>query len=353
MYANETHTTELSALSKLQTQQELYDLTTLQLTMQQQFAIGIYLTFVGILGTIANSLVLGSFYKYRSLAAGGNVLLISLCVSDLGMCVFGFPFSASSSFANRWLFGDAACQGYAFLGFLFGSASICTLAMLALDRYLVMYQPNNKTVFGYNRYRAMLITIWAYGLFWSILPLIGWSRYNYEPARTTCTIDWQNNDTSYTSFIITYFIFGYVVPLSIMIFCYYKVIKELSSKTRGGRNNLANINWAEQKSITKLCILLVLAFVVFWSAYAVVCLWTVFAEPTTVPLKLALLPPLLAKISPVVNPVLYVMVDKRIRQAVFAVATCHKSVPSREHAEIAESIHINATDSSKYMKSDN
>ncbi|GBM67304.1 hypothetical protein AVEN_37084-1 [Araneus ventricosus] len=38
---------------------------------------------------------------------------------------------------NRWLFGEGGCQWYAFMGFLFGSAHIGTLALLALDRYLI------------------------------------------------------------------------------------------------------------------------------------------------------------------------------------------------------------------------
>ena len=40
-------------------------------------------------------------------------------------------------FCCRWLFGSAGCQFYAFMGFLFGSANIGTLALIALDRYAV------------------------------------------------------------------------------------------------------------------------------------------------------------------------------------------------------------------------
>ena len=40
-------------------------------------------------------------------------------------------------FRFRWLFGNVGCQFYAFMGFLFGSANIGTLALIALDRYAV------------------------------------------------------------------------------------------------------------------------------------------------------------------------------------------------------------------------
>ena len=46
----------------------------------------------------------------------------------------------------------------------------------------------------------------------------------------------------------------------------------------------------------QMCFLLVVSFAVCWSGYAVVCLWTVFLPPDTVPFILTLLPPLLAKV---------------------------------------------------------
>ncbi|GBM67313.1 hypothetical protein AVEN_37090-1 [Araneus ventricosus] len=55
----------------------------------------------GILGTVGNSLVLAMFLKFRGLITPTSLLLINLAVSDLGLIVLGFPFSASSSFAGR------------------------------------------------------------------------------------------------------------------------------------------------------------------------------------------------------------------------------------------------------------
>ncbi|GFY67528.1 visual pigment-like receptor peropsin [Trichonephila inaurata madagascariensis] len=77
------------------------------------------------------------FLRFRGLITPTSLLLINLAVSDLGLILLGFPFSATSSFAGRWLFGEGGCQWYAFMGFLFGSAHIGTLALLALDRYLI------------------------------------------------------------------------------------------------------------------------------------------------------------------------------------------------------------------------
>lgn len=53
-------------------------------------------------------------------------------------------------FLRRWLYGDVGCQMYAFTGFLFGSASIGTLTMLAWDRYRLFCNANNS-----NRYHSI------------------------------------------------------------------------------------------------------------------------------------------------------------------------------------------------------
>ncbi|GIY46040.1 visual pigment-like receptor peropsin [Caerostris extrusa] len=117
---------------------------------------------VGVLGTVGNELVLAMFLRFRGLITPTSLLLINLAVSDLGLIVLGFPFSASSSFAGRWLFGDGGCQWYAFMGFLFGSAHIGTLALLALDRYLIACRISLRGKLTYRRYCQMLAAIWGY-----------------------------------------------------------------------------------------------------------------------------------------------------------------------------------------------
>ena len=42
------------------------------------------------------------------------IMLMNMALCDLGVTIFGYPFTVASSFAGRWLFGDAICQMYAF-----------------------------------------------------------------------------------------------------------------------------------------------------------------------------------------------------------------------------------------------
>ncbi len=103
----------------------------------------------------------------------------------------------------------------------------------------------------YNYYK-WINAIWMYALFWALMPLIGWGRYSFEPSIKTCTIDWRHNDAAYKSFIIVYFIFGFVIPLSIIFYCYYTIIKKVKNGSikRGNASINGEDIWVQEKTVT-------------------------------------------------------------------------------------------------------
>ena len=95
--------------------------------------------------------------------------------------------------------------------------------------------------------------IWLYSLFWALMPLIGWGRYSYDNSISACTIDWRHNDLSYKSYIIAYFMFGFMIPLVIILFCYYNIVKKVRDGSAVNRGN-AKLNgediWVKEKTVT-------------------------------------------------------------------------------------------------------
>ncbi|GFY41587.1 visual pigment-like receptor peropsin [Trichonephila inaurata madagascariensis] len=157
----------------------------------------------------------------------------------------------------------------------------------------------------------MLSVIWGYAFFWAAMPLLGWGRFGLEPSVTTCTIDWQHNDSNYKSFILVYFVLGFMVPLVIISVCYFAIARRLrrNAKQRG----VIHDQWTNERSITLMSLVLIIAFLVAWTPYAVLCLWTIFSHPSTVPPFLTLIPPLFAKASTVFNPFIYFMSNPKLR----------------------------------------
>ena len=62
----------------------------------------------------------------------------------------------------------------------------------------------------------------------------------------------------------------------------------------------------------------VVVFVVVWSPYAIVCLWAVFGDSSTIPPKLSVTPALFAKTSAFINPFIYAASNRRLRRALIA-----------------------------------
>lgn len=61
------------------------------------------------------------------------------------------------------------------------------------------------------------------GLFWSILPLIGWSRYTTEGI-PHCSIEFSDRSFNVVSYNVTVFIFLFLLPFGIIFITSYKIL---------------------------------------------------------------------------------------------------------------------------------
>ncbi|XP_055955064.1 rhodopsin, G0-coupled-like [Patella vulgata] len=138
----------------------------------------IYLTCLG------NSLIIAMFLKEKKLRMKPhNLLLLNLAVSDLGISLFGYPWTTASCYAGRYLFGRVGCTIQGFMTFTLAQTDMNTLACLSFYRYINICKPHH-----------MISLMWAYSLVWTVPPLFGWSSYIPEPFGTSCSIDWKNGE---------------------------------------------------------------------------------------------------------------------------------------------------------------
>ncbi|XP_003744578.1 visual pigment-like receptor peropsin [Galendromus occidentalis] len=292
-----------------------------------QTLLGIYLSITGTCGLIANFLVLAMFIRTKGRLSPSSMVLLNLTVTDIFILFCGFPTHTLANFAGRWIYGDLGCALYGFFGFFFGTAHIGSLSILSYEQYRMISEmkpdscPTQKYLDRlHHRYRTYVILIWCFSLFWASLPLVGWSRYYYEPYGTACTIDWQTNDFRYRTYIIAYFIGGYVFPFGLMIYSYTRIVlmkrayrilhgRQLSIKA----DIIGTLKENREEDLTLLAVLTVITFVVTWTPYAVLCVYCVFADPASVPTSMILAPSICAKTSGCVNPFIYTFTSKNMR----------------------------------------
>ncbi|XP_015683430.1 visual pigment-like receptor peropsin [Protobothrops mucrosquamatus] len=222
--------------------------------------IAAYLIAAGIISLLSNVVVLSIFIKFKELRTPSNTIIIHLAFTDIGVSSIGYPMSAASDLHGSWKFGYLGCQIYAALNIFFGMASIGLLTVVAIDRYLTICKPQIGNRLTTHNYIALIFAAWTNAVFWASMPVVGWANYAPDPTGATCTINWRENDT-YVLFIMS--------------------------------------------------VVMILMFLLAWSPYSIVCLWSAFGDPKKIPPTMAIIAPLFAKSSTFYNPCIYVIANKK------------------------------------------
>ena len=78
----------------------------------------------------------------------GIHFIINLTIADLLKVLFCMPFNSISSLIGRWVFGEFGCNLYGFFSSVFGYMSIVILALMSIERYLIVKDPFKSIEFS-------------------------------------------------------------------------------------------------------------------------------------------------------------------------------------------------------------
>ncbi|KAG7457100.1 hypothetical protein MATL_G00242960 [Megalops atlanticus] len=280
--------------------------------------VAVCLGFIGAFGFFNNLLVLVLFCRYKMLRSPINLLLMNISVSDLLVCVVGTPFSFAASTQGRWLIGQAGCVWYGFANTLFGIVSLISLAVLSYERYCTMMTPAEADATNYRKIGAGIGLSWAYSLVWSVPPLFGWSRYGPEGPGTTCSVNWTAKSANNISYIICLFIFCLILPFMVIVYSYGKLLHAI--KQVSGINTA--VSRKREHRVLAMVITMVICYLLCWLPYGVMALLATFGRPGLITPEASIIPSLLAKTSTVINPVIYIFMNKQFYRCFLALLLC-------------------------------
>ena len=116
-----------------------------------------------VVGFIGNALVVVVVAANQQMRNTTNLLIINLALADLLFIVFCVPFTASDYALPFWPFGDAWCKIVQYLVIVTAYASVYTLVLMSLDRYLAVVHPITSMSI-----RTEANTYWAIAVTWVI-----------------------------------------------------------------------------------------------------------------------------------------------------------------------------------------
>ncbi len=119
-----------------------------------------------VVGFIGNALVVVVVAANQQMRNTTNLLIINLALADLLFIVFCVPFTASDYALPFWPFGDAWCKIVQYLVIVTAYASVYTLVLMSLDRYLAVVHPITSMSI-----RTEANTYWAIAVTWVFLHL--------------------------------------------------------------------------------------------------------------------------------------------------------------------------------------
>ncbi|XP_030075155.1 proteinase-activated receptor 4 [Microcaecilia unicolor] len=189
-------------------------------------------TLVFLIGLPSNGLALWILAtKIKKMTS--TIFLINLALADL-LLILVLPFKISYYFlGNNWLFGEMACR--ILTTFFYGNmyCSVLLLMSISIDRYLAVVHPFFSRSF---RNKTFAICICSAVWFLTIISTVPLTTYQqayplYGSDVTLCHDVLPRHEQS--EFFFYYFVclivFGFLIPLVIVIFCYVAVLRVLIS----------------------------------------------------------------------------------------------------------------------------
>ncbi|NXA33266.1 CCR8 protein, partial [Eudromia elegans] len=210
-------------------------------------------------GLMGNALVVWVLIVFKKINAMTDVYLLNLAISDL-LFVFSLPFLAHYSAVGHWIFGNTMCKtiSSAYLVGFYSSAFFMTI--MSIDRYLAIVRSVyalrvRTTVHG----AVTSVALWAVAILASAPTFLFFQEVD-DNNKSVCVPYYPDSNNVwkiFSNFEVN--ALGWLMPLGILIFCYYNILK-----------NLQKCHTRNKYKAMKLVFVVVAVFFLFWTPINIV-----------------------------------------------------------------------------------
>ncbi|XP_058454971.1 adipokinetic hormone/corazonin-related peptide receptor variant I-like isoform X2 [Malaya genurostris] len=206
-----------------------------------------------------------------------DMMLTHLAIADLLVTFLMMPLEIAWAYTVRWMAGDIMCRLMAFCRTFGLYLSSFVLVCISVDRYYAVLQPLKLSK---RRGRIIISIAWTLAFICSTPQVF---IFHVEPHPN---VTWYEQCVTYNSFKnenhhivynILVLIFMYALPLITIICSYASIYMEIFRHSRmpnsGFRRSSIDILGRAKRRTLKMTITIVLAFVICWTPYYVMCIW--------------------------------------------------------------------------------
>lgn len=183
----------------------------------QVVGVGIVLTLFILVAIVGNILVILSVVCNKHLQTVTNFFIVNLAIADLLLSIIVLPFSASLEVLGCWVFGRVFCNIWAAVDVLCCTASILSLCIISIDRYIgVKHCLKYPSIMTERKAGIILVVVWVSSTVISVGPLLGWK----EPPPLDDSICRITEEPGYALFSS---LFSFYLPLLVILIMYFRV----------------------------------------------------------------------------------------------------------------------------------
>lgn len=185
--------------------------------LSRALPLGLVLGAIIVFAAVGNALVVASVLRDRRLRAPTHWLIANLAAADLLLSVAVLPVSSAHEILDRWAFGSVFCDVWAALDVLCCTASILSLCVISVDRYVGVSRPlAYSSIVTRRRAGLAALSVWLASVLISVGPLLGWKQAR-TPDDTACDITEEPYYALFSSLASFY------IPLAVILVMYCRV----------------------------------------------------------------------------------------------------------------------------------
>ncbi|XP_053155043.1 rhodopsin [Hemicordylus capensis] len=293
-------------------------------------ALAAYMFLLILLGFPINFLTLYVTIQHKKLRTPLNYILLNLAIANLFMVLIGFTTTMYTSMNGYFIFGTIGCSIEGFFATMGGEIALWSLVVLAVERYVVVCKPMSNFRFSETHAIMGVSFTWIMALACAGPPLLGWSRYIPEGMQCSCGVDYYtpNPEVHNESFVIYMFVVHFVTPLTIIFFCYGRLV--CTVKEAAAQQQESATTQKAEKEVTRMVIIMVFSFLICWVPYASVAFYIFTHQGSDFGPVFMTIPAFFAKSSAIYNPVIYILMNKQFRNCMLTTLCCGKNPLAEE-----------------------